>query len=125
MKNERFSIKSRSDSFRYAFNGLVSLLKYEHNSRIHLFAAIMAIIAAIVLKVSIPEWCLLFIVIGLVFAAELINTSIESLGDEIDSNQNEKIKIAKDLSAGAVFVTAIISAIVGGFIFIPKILSLF
>jgi len=125
MKSDRFSIKSRSGSFRFAFNGLVSLFKNEHNSWIHLLAAVIVLTAGIILKIDLSEWCMLIIVIGLVFLSELFNTSLEALGDAIDSEWNEKIKKAKDLAAGAVLISAIISVIVGGIIFIPRLISLF
>ena len=125
MNPGKFSVKSRSESFRYAFNGLVSLLKTEHNASIHLVAAAAAVAAGIILKVDAMEWCLLIVVIGLVFLTELINTSIETIADAVDSDWNEKIKKAKDLSAAAVLIAAIISVITGGIIFLPKIISLF
>lgn len=124
MKSDRFSIKSRSGSFRFAFNGLVSLFKNEHNSWIHLLAAVIVLTAGIILKIDLSEWCMLIIVIGLVFLSELFNTSLEALGDAIDSEWNEKIKKAKDLAAGAVLISAIISVIVGGIIFIPRLITL-
>jgi diacylglycerol kinase len=125
MNPGKFSVKSRSESFRFAFEGLVSLLKTEHNARIHLVAAAAAVTAGIILKVDLLEWCMLVLVIGLVFLTELINTAIETIADAIDSDWNEKIKKAKDLSAAAVLTAAIISAITGGIIFLPKLISLF
>jgi len=125
MNPGKFSLKSRSESFRFAFNGVASLLKTEHNARIHLVAATAAVVAGIILKIDPLEWCLLILVIGLVFLTELINTSIETIADAVDSDWNEKIKKAKDLSAAAVLIAAIISVITGGIIFLPKIISLF
>jgi len=125
MKNHKFSAKSRSESFRFAVSGLSALLKYEQNARIHLLAAIIAFAAGIILRIDIFEWCLLVIVIGIVFLTELFNTSIESLGDSVDNQQNERIKKAKDYAAGAVLVSAVLSVIVGGLIFVPKLISLF
>ncbi len=125
MKPKKFSLKSRFGSFKFAFNGLCSLLKNEHNSRIHLLAAIIAIAMGIILKISYFEWSLLIIVIGLVFIIELLNSSLESLADIIDPERNERIRKAKDYAAAAVLISAFISVIVGGLIFIPKILDLF
>jgi diacylglycerol kinase len=125
MKIKSFSARSRSDSFRFAFSGLASLLKYEYNARIHLIAAAVAVIAGLILKIDLTEWCFIVIVIGIVFLTELLNTSLEALGDAVDPELNERIKKAKDYSAGAVLISAIISVIVGGFIFLPKLASLF
>jgi diacylglycerol kinase len=124
MNSNKFSLKSRLESFKFALNGIKLLLKYEHNSRIHFLAALVAIILGIILKLNLYEWCLIIIVIGIVFLTELINTSLESLADLIDPELNEKIRIAKDYSAAAVFISAIVSIVVGGLIFIPKLLEL-
>lgn len=121
MNSNKFSLKSRLGSFKFAFRGLWSLLKNEHNSRIHLIAAIAAICAGIILKVSIIEWSVLTLVIGIVFLTELLNSSLEKLADIIDPKWNEHIKKAKDYAAAAVLISAIIALIAGGLIFIPKI----
>jgi len=124
MKPRKFSLKSRFGSFKFALNGLCSVLKNEHNSRIHLLAAIIAVVLGIILKLNRYEWSLLIIVIGIVFLTELLNSSLESLADIIDPGWNEQIRKAKDYAAAAVLISAIISVIVGGLIFIPKILDL-
>jgi diacylglycerol kinase (ATP) len=124
MKAKKFSFKSRLASFRFAINGLWSLLRDEHNSRIHLAVAITAIILGIILKVNSTEWSLIIILTGLVFITELLNSSLESLADYINPELNELIKKAKDYSAAAVLISAIISVVIGSIIFIPKILNL-
>jgi diacylglycerol kinase (ATP) len=121
MGTNKFSIKSRLQSFRYAVNGIAELLKNEHNSRIHLAAAIVAIILGIILKLTNIEWSLLIIVIGIVFLTELLNSAIEKLADKVDSEWDELIGKAKDFSAAAVLLSAVIAIIVGLMIFIPKI----
>jgi len=85
-------------------------------------AAIAVIIAAIVLKVSGAEAAVLAIAIGLVWVAEIVNTTIEHLANFITRERHPEIKIIKDLAAGAVLIAAITAVIVGLFIFIPKIL---
>jgi diacylglycerol kinase len=124
MAHKKFSLKSRLESFRFALNGLLLLLKNEHNSRIHILAAIIAIVMGIIMKLDHYEWSLLVIVIGAVFLTELLNSSIESLADLIDPEFNELIMRAKDYSAAAVLISAIVAIVVGGLIFIPKFLGL-
>jgi diacylglycerol kinase len=124
MAQKKFSLKSRLESFRFALNGLLLLLKNEHNSRIHILAAIIAIVMGIIMKLDHYEWSLLVIVIGAVFLTELLNSSIESLADLIDPEFNELIMRAKDYSAAAVLISAIVAIVVGGLIFIPKFLDL-
>ena len=124
MAQKKFSLKSRLESFRFALNGLLLLLKNEHNSRIHILAAIIAIVMGIIMKLDHYEWALLIIVIGAVFLTELLNSSIESLADLIDPEWDELIMRAKDYSAAAVLISAIVAIVVGGLIFIPKFLDL-
>ena len=124
MNTNKFSIKSRLSSFKFAFQGLLSLVKNEHNARIHLLAAILAIVLGIVMKISVTEWALLTIVIGLVFISELFNTAIEKLADFVHPEWNDQIKKVKDYAAAAVFISAIIALVAGGLIFIPRILAM-
>ena len=56
---------------------------------------------------------------------ELINTAIENTVDLITKENNQQAKIAKDVAAGAVLVSAIVSSVIGLMIFIPKILAMF
>jgi len=125
MNSGKFSPGSRFRSFKFAFRGLASLLIHEHNSRIHLFAAVTVIILGFIFKISLIEWCLLILLIGLVFLSELINSSLESISDAVKPEWNEHIMKAKDYAAAAVLVTAIISVLTGGLIFIPRLLELF
>ncbi|RLD67756.1 MAG: diacylglycerol kinase [Bacteroidetes bacterium] len=124
MIDQKFSIKKRLTSFRYAINGLKILIKNEHNSRIHLVAMIVAIILGIILKISNLEWIAIVMVIGFVFSIEIINSAIENIADFVSPNYNEIIKKVKDLSAAAVLISALVSLIVSIIIFIPKIIEL-
>ncbi len=124
MNSDKFSLKTRFGSFKFAFHGLWLLVQNEHNSRIHFLAAIVAIAMGIILKINPYEWSLLIIVIGIVFLTELLNSSLETLADFVNPEWNEKIRNVKDYAAAAVLISAIISVIVGALIFIPKILDL-
>ncbi len=124
MNEERFSILKRLKSFKYAFSGLVVLIKEEHNSRIHLVAALMAICLGLIFKISLTEWVAITFSIGLVFSLELINSAIENLSDFVTQDESVFIKKTKDLAAGGVLVGAVTALIVGAIIFIPKFISL-
>ena len=121
MQQEKFSIKKRLQSFRYAFSGIKILLLKEHNARIHLFAALVVVIAGFILKISSTEWMFVSVAIGFVFVSEILNSTIEKICDIISPIYNEKIKIIKDLSAAAVLISAIVSVIIAAIIFLPKI----
>ena len=112
-------------SFKYALEGIVTGIKEEQNMKIHISIMILVIIFGIILKISKIEWIICIILFGLVISMELINTAVENTVDLITKEKNEQAKIAKDVAAGAVLVSAIASAIIGVIIFLPKVLSIF
>lgn len=123
-RKEKFSWKKRGQSFGYAFRGLGQLFREEHNSRIHLCAAIMAIILGLWLRVSTWEWVALIGCIGWVIMAEAFNSAIEAVADRFGPERHPLIKKAKDIAAGGVLLSAISVAIIGLIIFLPKLLIL-
>jgi diacylglycerol kinase len=94
----------------------------EHNARIHAIAAFAVFSAAIMLDISVYEWIALVIAIGLVFITEILNTSIENLGDFLTNDKLAVMKKIKDLSAAAVLTSVIVSIIIGLIIFLPKLI---
>lgn len=121
MKKDNFLVK-RCLSFKFAFNGIYYSIKSQTNLKIHIISAIIAIIMGFCFKLSNHEWLIISIVIGLVISAEMINSSIEALVDLISPEYQESAKNAKDISAGAVLILAIVAVVVGFIIFVPKIL---
>ena len=97
------------------------MIQKEHNAWIHCFAAICVVIVGFYFGLSEVEWIAVMIVIGAVLSAEAVNSSIESLADLVSPEYNEAIKKTKDLAAGAVLIMAIVAAIVGLIIFLPKL----
>jgi diacylglycerol kinase len=122
-KRKPFSISQRLKSFGYAFSGLKILITEEHNARIHLFAAACVVAAGIYFKLSSYEWIALAFAIGLVFALEIVNSSIENLADFITPNHDDRIKKIKDLAAAAVLIGAMTALAIGLIIFLPKIIN--
>jgi diacylglycerol kinase (ATP) len=122
MHPKPFSIRSRIKSFSYALAGLRRFIWQEHNARIHLAATIAVVIAAFLLHVSRLESIALILVVGGVWATEMLNTCLEMIADIISPEEHPTIKFIKDLAAGAVLVAAITAVIVGLIIFIPKII---
>lgn len=112
-------------SFKYAAEGIIYAFKYEQNITVHFIAMVLAIIMGIVFQISVTEWLVIFLIIGLVIATELINTSIEATIDLITDKKHPLAKIAKDTAAGAVLIFGITALIIAGIIFIPKILGIF
>ena len=109
-------------SFVYAFRGIVVSIKEEKNIKIHLLAVVVVIVMGFIYKISEIEWLICIILFGLVISSELINTAIENAVDLVTTEENKLAKIAKDASAGAVLVNSIISVIIAGIIWIPKII---
>ena len=124
MNNEKFSLKKRIKSFSYAFAGLRVLFREEHNSWIHATAAVLAIVMGFLFRISPMEWIAVVIVIGMVFCAEIINSSIERTADFVKAERDDRKRDIKDLGAAAVLVCAISAALVGIIIFLPKIIAL-
>ena len=123
MEEAKFSFKARANSFQYAADGILQFLKTEHNAWLHLAGTVGVIVLALVYGVTGNEAVLLVFSIGFVWAAEIFNTCIEKMMDFITTERHPKIQCIKDMSAGAVLVAALTSAVIGSIIFIPKIIG--
>ena len=108
-----------------ALAGLEFLVKNENNFKFQLVAFFSVVTMGFLFGVNRYEWLFLLICCALVFVAEGINTAIEKVADQIDLTINPKIKIIKDVSAAAVFLSAIFSLIIGLLIFYPYFKKLF
>ena len=113
--------KKLANGFKYAGRGIISSLKTERNMKIHFIIMLLVILFGALLKIDKYEWLICIICFALVIGGELFNTAIEVVVDIAMPYRNEKARIAKDISAGAVLVLAIASAIIGLIIFVPKI----
>jgi len=117
MKAEHSLLKS----FEYAFDGIKTEFKKGRNFRIQISMGVLAVVLGIILKIPNYEWFDLILVIASVLILELINTAVESIVDMVSPEIQEKARIAKDVSAGAVLVASIAAVFVGAFLFLPKI----
>lgn len=111
-------------SAKHAFHGVKMVYKEEPNFRIHIRVALLVVLFGFLLSVTLIEWMLLAVVMGLVLVAEIINSLIERLLDLIKPTTNTYIKEMKDVMAAAVVVCAVVSVIVGLIIFLPKIIHI-
>ena len=114
--------KRLRNSFKYALEGVATAYKTEQNLRIHTIIAILVVILGFVFKISHLEWFICLILIGLVLMAEFFNTALEHIVDMITLEINPHAKKAKDMASSGVLAMAMISAIVGLIIFLPKII---
>lgn len=115
----------RLKSVRFSLKGIWLLITTEASIKIQIVIAIIAIIMGFYFEISTTEWLIQTLMIGIVLVAESLNTGIEKLSDFVHPDYHSKIGFVKDVSAGAVGIAAIISLIVGGIIYIPKITLLF
>ncbi|MCB9224806.1 MAG: diacylglycerol kinase family protein [Crocinitomicaceae bacterium] len=118
-QNNKFSIKERIRSFKYALEGIVYFTKTVHNGWIHYLATFITVSLGIFFKLNIVEWLWIIQAIFLVFIAEMVNSAIEKNVDLVTEEQNERAKRAKDMAAGAVLLAAFYAIIVGVIVFLP------
>lgn len=123
MKNESFKAESFFKSQGYARNGIKLIFKNERNFRIDLVLAVLVIIAGLFFNISHIDWIALSLVISIVLVSETINSAIEALCDTVSQDFKINIKYAKDVSAGAVLVSAIVSVVTGLIVFAPYLLD--
>ncbi len=112
-------------SFRYAFRGLWYALRTQRNARVHICIAILAILLGVVLHISALEFAMIFVAITSVFIAEMFNTVFELCIDIATPDYHPLAKIAKDVAAGAVLLSAMLAVVIGLFVFVPHIWQLF
>lgn len=92
--------------------------------KIHVTILCLVVLGGILCEINFMEWLICLILFGLVLSAELINTAIETTIDLCMPNLHPKAKLAKDTAAGAVLVLAMVAALIGLLIFIPKLVVL-
>lgn len=110
-------------AFIIAFKGIGFALS-ERNFLIDVVFAVAAIIIAFILKISNLEWVAILFCIALVLSLEMLNTVIEKTIDHLHPQQHSKAGEIKDIAAGSVLVAVIFSGIIGGIIFLPKVLAM-
>ncbi len=124
MANHKFKNRTHHISFKLAFRGLFYAFSSQPNFLIIGLFAFLALILSLVLEINFLEFIIVIWTIFIVFMAEMINTSLESITDLITKEWREDAKIAKDVSSGMVLLTVIGAALVGLIIFLPRILTL-
>lgn len=110
-------------SFGYAFEGIFAGIRGERNMNIHCFAAVCVVVAGVLFHISVTEWCICLVLFGLILSLELVNTAIEAVVDLVTEDKKPLAKLAKDTAAGAVLIAAVMAAMAGLLIFVPKLIS--
>jgi diacylglycerol kinase len=116
---ERFSVTARLRSFRFAFAGVCTLLRDQHNARLHLLATLVVVVLAVLMEVSHTHWMVLLLTMALVWLAEALNSALEYLCDAAVPGHNDLVGKAKDVAAGGVLICSVFAVAVAGLVFLP------
>ena len=118
-KKTRFTPAGRLRSIAYAMDGIVFMLRTQHNAWLHGVATLAVITLGLYCQVSLDDWRWLVAAITMVWVGEAVNTAIEYLCDVVSPEHNLAVKHAKDIAAGGVLITALGAAVIGGLVFWP------
>jgi diacylglycerol kinase (ATP) len=119
-----FSVERRARSFRFAFRGILKVVRTQHNAWIHAGVTVVAVVAGLLLGVSRLEWGLLILAMVAVWGTEILNTALETLGDATTADPDPLVAAAKDAAAGAVLVAATGAVLIGLLVFGPHLAAL-
>ena len=103
----------------YAMKGAWLLLKHEPSIQVQFGIAVVVCVAGFYFDITGTEWAIQLLAIGLVMAAEGLNTAVENIADFVHPDFHTKIGVIKDVAAGSVFFAAVIAAVVGFIIYYP------
>lgn len=123
-KKKKRGFKRFLDSFKYSFEGLAYAYLNEQSMFLHFIASGLVILMGLYFKITITEWILTFVMIGIVMGTELLNTAIEAVVDLVSPEKHYLAKIAKDTASASVFIYSLIAAIVGLMVYVPYIIEL-
>ena len=115
-------VKKLIDSFNYAIEGIIYSIRTQRNMRIHMIIAMLVLTACFFFDMTKMELLVITITITMVIVAEMINTAVECAIDATTNFYHPLAKIAKNVAAGAVLVTAINAVLVAYIIFYDKVL---
>lgn len=116
-------IKTRKlfSSFGYALDGIYLAAKLDQNVRFHLIVSVLVLVVSFLLKISTVEFLFIVLAIFFVLISEMVNTAIEEMTNLIIKEHHVSARIAKDIAAGAVLLSAVFSVIVASIILFPKL----
>ncbi len=107
--------------FGFAFSGLWYALRTQRNARVHVVIATLAVVLGLFLRISAIEYAMIFVAITGVFIAEMFNTVFELCVDLASPTYHPLAKSAKDVAAGAVLLSAMLSIVIGVCVFGPHL----
>lgn len=114
-------VRKLLDSFNYAIEGIIYAVRTQRNMRIHMIAALVVLTACFFYDLTKIEILAITITITMVVMAELMNTAIEFAVDATTNYYHPLAKLAKNVAAGGVLVTAVNAVVVGYIVFSDKL----
>jgi diacylglycerol kinase len=114
-------LRSRSRSFKYAFEGWWFVIRTQQNAWIHAVVSVMVVLLGLWLQLPGRDWAVIILAIAMVWAAEFFNTALEAIVDLTSPEQNHLAKVGKDVGATAVLIAAGASVIIGLLIMGPPL----
>ena len=117
----KFFIKSRTQSFRFAFTGWWYVVRSQQNAWIHVLASICVILLGFWLHLLPRDWAVIILSVALVWTAEFLNTALEAVVDLASPEHHELARVGKDVGAAAVLIAAGSSVLIGILILGPPL----
>lgn len=121
MNTEYRGTPSWRSKFGHAFRGAKKGIRGESSFFVHFFATALVVAAAVALRVTRTEWCMLLLCVTIVLSAEMVNTSFERLARALEKQHNEDLGEALDVASAAVLIASLGSAAVGLVIFVYRL----
>lgn len=118
-----FRFTGRIRSFRFAFAGIWTMLKSQHNAWIHAVATLAVCAAGLFFGITASKWCWVVLAITVVWVAEALNTAFEFLADAASPDFHPLVRHAKDVAAGAVLMAAVGAVSIGMIVFWPYVVT--
>jgi len=115
-------LQSLNKAFINAYSGLKYVFITQRNAKIHFLISLLVFLCGLFFRIESVQWIALVIVVGLVWAAECMNTGVEKLTDLASPEYHILARVAKDCAAAAVLMASITAIIVGLIIFIPRVI---
>jgi len=124
-RNREFKHRTFLESFTNSCKGLGYIIRHERNARRMILLAIGALMLGTIFHLSVTEWSIVMLTIGMVICCEIINTLVEYLADLFRRKYDNRIKVLKDMASAAPLFASTIALIVAALIFLPKIVESF
>ena len=125
VRHDNFTFSGRIRSIKFALEGILLVLKSQQNAWIHFVATASVVLGGLIFEITATQWAIIILAIAIVWVAEALNTAFELLCDVTNPEFHPVVKKAKDVSAGAVLISAVGAVIVGLIVFIPYVLRIF